>query len=364
MKNKVVVFLFIIFSTPLYGVQQSRQALEFQQRQSEKPSFLSASTPKRHVPTCKKNTLKASCITGSILITLYITSKILYPAAHVASPMLEFKNISRSASCIPKTSIFKALNIQELPICRLAPHQRNSSSSTVLPFPNSLCDIGFDNGPSYYCEGNLGRSRADMPQTAGRGVRPGSYADKKRIMLGLDVNQEINIEQEFIQALQEKNIALNYTTVPLTELKPIQAEVSLKTATGISQAFLNGTIDASKPIFVTKDYYILDGHHRFYGRKLYQHILDSEILGLTGLQRLTLKKYQETYQTCMSKHKKIIEENKEKCRYKAARAAAKKLDELLANSQVPVIIIDMYAEDALDFANEFGCLLGLEKQGI
>lgn len=90
------------------------------------------------------------------------------------------------------------------------------------------------------CVDNLGIPRAEMPQLSDEVV------------------------EKFIQAYRDKGIAVTNSTIHVGKLKATQKEINGKKVIGLKKAVENEGLDIkSNPIIVSKDNYILDGHHRW-----------------------------------------------------------------------------------------------------
>ena len=87
----------------------------------------------------------------------------------------------------------------------------------------------------------LGVKRIDMPQIVGK-----DYEAYKKF-------------------LNSNNIKLTALTVKASSLKPIQKEFDKKKVMNFIDAMSKGLED--KPLLVSKDNYIVDGHHRWLARK-------------------------------------------------------------------------------------------------
>lgn len=122
----------------------------------------------------------------------------------------------------------------------------------------NLCDLGT------ICKDNKGIKRIDMPQLSGKPVT-GSPADK----LPKDKNGEVDVKEQFAQYLiNDKKYALKEETILVKDLKPTQNELVGSKVAGISFALEDPASDAAKDItnsylFISRDNYILDGHHRW-----------------------------------------------------------------------------------------------------
>lgn len=86
-----------------------------------------------------------------------------------------------------------------------------------------------------HCKGNLGLLRKDMPQIEGKDV------------------------PEFVAWLEEKGISAKPGTIRVGDLQATQKEIN---AEKVRQ--MQGDADLGKyPILISKDLYVLDGHHRW-----------------------------------------------------------------------------------------------------
>jgi hypothetical protein len=106
--------------------------------------------------------------------------------------------------------------------------------------------------------GDLGVPRVNMPQTAGL-LMPDSPA----LPSGADpATYEADLTPQFIQSMREQGIATQDVMVPASHLRPTQEQLDGSKVGAIADRIRAGTLP-SEPIFITKDNYILDGHHRW-----------------------------------------------------------------------------------------------------
>lgn len=130
-----------------------------------------------------------------------------------------------------------------------------------------LCKVAVP-GTNLFCVESKGVLREKMPQFKNTKIRPGSDADKKRkhdpSWRDKKGNpEEVSVEDEFVQSLIDKGIELSDPTdVPASKLKASQDEVNGGKVVGMAQAMREGKIPEA-PIFITRDGYIVDGHHRW-----------------------------------------------------------------------------------------------------
>jgi hypothetical protein len=118
-----------------------------------------------------------------------------------------------------------------------------------------LCKVSVSN-TNLFCVESKGIPRVKMPQFKGTPVE-GSYADTKKNDKG-----EGDVEPEFRELLSALGISTEMKTVPASELKASQDNLDGPKVVGMAQAMREGKIPDA-PIFVTRDGYILDGHHRW-----------------------------------------------------------------------------------------------------
>lgn len=129
--------------------------------------------------------------------------------------------------------------------------------------PNfNLCQVSIP-GTNLFCGDNKGIPRAEMPQFKGT-PRPGSEADK----LPKDNSGEVDTEEMFKQMLERDGIAVSEpTTVPPDRLKATQSELVGVKVAGMSKVLADKNHPAygkiTAPIYVSRDGYVLDGHHRW-----------------------------------------------------------------------------------------------------
>jgi hypothetical protein len=88
----------------------------------------------------------------------------------------------------------------------------------------------------YIPKGSLGISRKDMPQIKSTDV------------------------PEFIKYLATKDIKTDSTTVKAASLKPTQKEIQKERVADLATIAKD---NLSKPLIISKDGYVLDGHHRW-----------------------------------------------------------------------------------------------------
>ena len=104
---------------------------------------------------------------------------------------------------------------------------------------------------------------------------------------------------EFIKWLDEKDVDSVKTSMEVGELTPIQKEINLEKTDSMAAKHEAGEIDLStgKPVMVSNDEYLVDGHHRWYAlreldtnNRLDVVMIDAPILDLISL----MKKFPKT----------------------------------------------------------------------
>ena len=123
----------------------------------------------------------------------------------------------------------------------------------------NLCEVSVP-GTNLFCEGNKGIPREEMPQLKGKPT-PGSKADK----LPKSGEGEVDGEGLFKQALKDKGVEMKPKTVSAASLKATQSELVGAKVAGMLEALKKDPNHKAitAPIYVSKDGYILDGHHRW-----------------------------------------------------------------------------------------------------
>jgi hypothetical protein len=133
-----------------------------------------------------------------------------------------------------------------------------------------LCQVSVT-GTNLFCGDHIGKPRIAMPQMAGPAI-PGSIASEH-----IDPNfGEANVGPLFVDFLVGKGVRVERTTILASELRASQMELIGPKVLGISLAVEDGTLPPS-PIFVTRDSYILDGHHRWAGTIASDLITDNDL---------------------------------------------------------------------------------------
>lgn len=127
--------------------------------------------------------------------------------------------------------------------------------------PNfNLCDISVPN-TNLFCKDNKGVVRAKMPQLKGEAAE-GTEAAKIAEKTG---EKEVDGEDAFKKYLKDSGVKMTTKTVPAETLKSTQSELVGVKVAGMTEALKKDPNHPAitAPIFVSKDGYVLDGHHRW-----------------------------------------------------------------------------------------------------
>ena len=126
--------------------------------------------------------------------------------------------------------------------------------------PNiNLCDVTVA-GTNLYCDDNLGIPREQMPQFKGK-PQPGTPAAD----MPLDKNGDVDTEPLFKKMLEDEGIKMVQTEVPADKLKATHSELVADKVIGMMNTLENDPTNESltAPIYVSRDGYVIDGHHRW-----------------------------------------------------------------------------------------------------
>lgn len=140
----------------------------------------------------------------------------------------------------------------------------------------NLCEVSIP-GTNLFCGDNVGIPRTKMPQLKGKPV-PGSWAEKNL----KEDKGEVSGEDAFVKMLSDKGVKMEKRKQDVSQLKASQLDMRGDKVAGMYDALKNAYKKASEaqdpkdkvaamekvkgitaPIFVSKDGYILDGHHRW-----------------------------------------------------------------------------------------------------
>jgi hypothetical protein len=120
------------------------------------------------------------------------------------------------------------------------------------------------------CAGNKNVPRSEMPQLLDvpfselRKDPKNAWKVDAAIAAGADPNMKGSMFDAFMGRLKSKGIKVSESKMNVGELKATQREIKAGKAFGMADAHLKGKYDpGKKPIVVSKDNFILDGHHRY-----------------------------------------------------------------------------------------------------
>jgi hypothetical protein len=135
----------------------------------------------------------------------------------------------------------------------------------------NLCSISIP-GTNLFCDGNKGITRDKMPQFKGK-PEEGSQAWNeleagKKSGKYKDTDTEVEGEPFFRQLLADKDIKVTDATIASDSLKATQSELVGDKVMGMKSVLDKGPDHPAfkkitAPIFVSKDGYVVDGHHRW-----------------------------------------------------------------------------------------------------
>jgi hypothetical protein len=128
------------------------------------------------------------------------------------------------------------------------------------PIPDiNLCQITVP-GTNLYCDDNLGIPRDDMPQFKGKAI-----AGSRAASMDADAGGEVDTEPVFREMLQQKGIKTLQTEVPADKLKATQKDLVGGKVIGMMGALEKDPNHPkiTAPIYVSRDGYVIDGHHRW-----------------------------------------------------------------------------------------------------
>ena len=139
----------------------------------------------------------------------------------------------------------------------------------------NLCNVTVED-TNYFCSGNLGKTRIEMPQlsTVAADLPPNAPALK----LPVDSRGEIALTDAFAKYLGTQGVGIKDTTVDAGKLRATQSELDLDKITDITNRMLAGTQNFGAPIYTSNDGYVLDGHHRWVAA-IERDALDDKVIG-------------------------------------------------------------------------------------
>jgi hypothetical protein len=122
--------------------------------------------------------------------------------------------------------------------------------------PNyNLCGVSV-RGTNLFCQGAKVGSRVEMPQLAGI-PKPGSKAAK------LNGGKNVDLTQRFVEHLKAKGYSISEDDEAAANMRATQAELNGVKVGGMLRSLREGKSLGDLRTIVTRDDYILDGHHRW-----------------------------------------------------------------------------------------------------
>jgi hypothetical protein len=158
-------------------------------------------------------------------------------------------------------------------------------------------------GTNLFAESNLGLDRIDMPQLTGVPIE-GTIASR----IPLNPWGEVDLADGFVDTLAQAGISVEDKAMPASHLRATQRELDGAKVATLMDKMEAGDFEAG-PIFVTRDGYILDGHHRW-----------------------------------------------------AAQVATDTRDGVMGDEMIDVRVVDLDVGAALDFANAYGRHMGMPQR--
>jgi hypothetical protein len=121
----------------------------------------------------------------------------------------------------------------------------------------NLCNVSVE-GSNIFCLGNRGISRVAMPQLRGKAA-PGSLSDA----LPKSARGNVNLGPVFTDDLVQSGVKVAHERLSADRLKSTQNQLDGIKVAGIMKRMEQGTFGDEETIFVSKDGYVIDGHHRW-----------------------------------------------------------------------------------------------------
>lgn len=128
-----------------------------------------------------------------------------------------------------------------------------------------LCNVTVP-GTNLFCVESKGIPRVEMPQLKGI-PNSGSPASD----LPADKRGEVDITEAYLEQLRSSGVSLTEDEALASHLKATQNELNGGKVAGIMAAARAGQLDLNQPIVVSRDGYIVDGHHRWAAKVALEH---------------------------------------------------------------------------------------------
>lgn len=188
----------------------------------------------------------------------------LAPSAYVRPVVRRVTSIEQGVRAILKGEIVELNDADEVHtiLTRLAAVALEAKAHGARARDYDLCKVQVA-GKSFFCAESLrtteyprGIPRLTMPQFTGKAV-PGSRADR----LPRNARGNVNAGDDFQAHLTALGITLTDGQTLASKLRPTQNELGGADVAGM---MTNAAYDpAERPVFVSRDNYIIDGHHRW-----------------------------------------------------------------------------------------------------
>lgn len=120
-----------------------------------------------------------------------------------------------------------------------------------------LCKVSVK-GTNLFCQDNLGIPRIKMPQMRGM-PEAGTLADSKP----RNKKGKVDVGEDFIADLKASGIKVTTTEIRASHLRASQEQIVGERVSELVRKAEAGEDLRKRPIFVTKDNYVLDGHHHW-----------------------------------------------------------------------------------------------------
>ena len=120
-----------------------------------------------------------------------------------------------------------------------------------------LCNLTVP-GTNLFCVDSKGIPRVEMPQLKGIPINGSAASD-----LTSDKRGEVDITEAYLQSLRSSGVPMSDEEALASHLKATQNELNGAKVAGIMAAARAGELDLNQPIVLSKDGYIVDGHHRW-----------------------------------------------------------------------------------------------------
>lgn len=135
-----------------------------------------------------------------------------------------------------------------------------------------LCKVSAP-GSNLFCQETLGVPRVEMPQMRGTAV-PGTYAATKEA----SKSGKVDLTKEFLAHMREEGVKHEVTEIRASNLRASQNQIVGSRVKQLIDETRAGDRDLrEKPIFVTKDNYIVDGHHHWAALVAYKEGKDFKV---------------------------------------------------------------------------------------